>query len=82
MNYKLFTIILTAFILMNFNLGKWGIMETSEAKYAKISKEMVENKDYLHPKLLGIYHYHKPPMDIIRHKERLSLRKMRNGRKT
>jgi 4-amino-4-deoxy-L-arabinose transferase len=62
MNYKLFTIILTAFILLNFNLGKWGIMETSEARYAQISKEMVENEDYIHPKLLGIYHYHKPPI--------------------
>lgn len=62
MNYKLFTIILTAFILLNLNLGKWGIMETSEARYAEISKEMIENHDYIHPKLLGIYHYHKPPI--------------------
>lgn len=62
MNYKLITIILTAFILLNFNLGKWGIMETSEARYAQISKEMIEKDDYIHPKLLGIYHYHKPPI--------------------
>ncbi len=62
MNYKLITIIITAFILLNFNLGKWGIMETSEARYAQISKEMIETGDYLHPELLGVYHYHKPPL--------------------
>ncbi len=62
MNYKLVLLLSTAFILLNFNLGKWGIMETSEARYAEISKEMVENGDYIHPKLLGIHHYHKPPI--------------------
>ena len=62
MNYKLLTIISVSFILLTLNLGKWGIMETSEARYAEISREMIENGDYLHPKLLGIYHYHKPPM--------------------
>ncbi|NNL82629.1 MAG: glycosyltransferase family 39 protein, partial [Winogradskyella sp.] len=41
-------------------LGSWGITETSEARYAQISKEMVQNQDYLNPTLLGIKHYHKP----------------------
>ncbi|MBT8393905.1 MAG: glycosyltransferase family 39 protein [Bacteroidia bacterium] len=62
MNYKLTAIICISFVLLTLNLGKWGLMETSEARYAEISKEMVENEDYLHPKLLGIYHYHKPPL--------------------
>ena len=62
MNYRLIILIFSAFILLNFNLGKWGIMETSEARYAEISREMVEDGDYIHPKLLGIYHYHKPPV--------------------
>jgi len=35
MNYKLLTIILTAFILLNLNLGKWGNIETSEAGNAE-----------------------------------------------
>lgn len=62
MNYRIVLLIITTFILLNFNLGKWGLMETSEARYAEISREMVENDDYIHPKLLGIYHYHKPPI--------------------
>lgn len=62
MKYKLLIVISISFLLLTFSLGKWGLMETSEARYAEISKEMIENGDYLHPKLLGIYHYHKPPV--------------------
>lgn len=62
MNYRLFFFLTIAFILLNFNLGKWGLMETSEARYAEISREMLKDSDYIHPKLLGIYHYHKPPI--------------------
>ena len=42
--------------------GQWGIIETSEARYAEISREMVRSGDWLHPTLLNIYHYHKPPL--------------------
>ncbi len=42
--------------------GTWGLTETSEARYAQISKEMFTSGDYLHPTLLGIQHYHKPPV--------------------
>ncbi len=56
----LFTIL--SFILLTINLGSWGLTETSEARYAEISKEMFESNDYLHPKLLDIHHYHKPPL--------------------
>ncbi|GLB51217.1 dolichyl-phosphate-mannose--protein mannosyltransferase [Neptunitalea chrysea] len=52
---------LAAFFLF-FNLGGWGVAETSEARYAEISREMVLSGDYLNPQLLGIYHYHKPPV--------------------
>lgn len=62
MNYKLLIVVSISFLLLTFSLGKWGLMETSEARYAEISREMIENDDYLHPKLLGIYHYHKPPL--------------------
>lgn len=40
----------------------WGVLETSEARYAEISREMFRSGDLLHPKLLEIYHYHKPPV--------------------
>lgn len=48
--------------MLILDLGKWGLQETSEARYAEISREMVVNNNYIHPTLLGIYHYHKPPI--------------------
>jgi 4-amino-4-deoxy-L-arabinose transferase len=38
------------------------VIETSDARYAEISREMFKSGDYLHPTLLGIKHYHKPPL--------------------
>jgi len=52
---------LSAFLLL-FNSGKWGVIETSEARYAEISREMLVGQDYIHPKLMEINHYHKPPV--------------------
>ena len=40
----------------------WGVVETSEARYAEISREMFRSGDWLHPTLLKIHHYHKPPI--------------------
>ncbi|MCB0374848.1 MAG: glycosyltransferase family 39 protein, partial [Sinomicrobium sp.] len=34
----------------------------SESRYAEIAKEMYSGNDYLHPKLLDVHHYHKPPL--------------------
>jgi 4-amino-4-deoxy-L-arabinose transferase-like glycosyltransferase len=55
-------IILAIFIVTLFQLGSWGVTETSEARYAQIAKEMFESGDYIHPTKMGIYHYHKPPL--------------------
>src|SRR6478735_970350 len=55
--------LLLAFLL--FNLGSWGVIETSEARYAEISREMMLSGDWLHPRLLGIQHFHKPPVTYI-----------------
>lgn len=49
-------------IVMLVTANSWGVIETSEARYAEISREMYRSGDWLHPKLLGIYHYHKPPV--------------------
>ncbi len=51
----------TAFVLF-FNLNSWSVTESSEARYAQISKEMISSGDWVHPQLMGIFHYHKPPM--------------------
>lgn len=49
-------------LVLFFNLGAWSVTESSEARYAEISKEMIQTGDWLHPQLMGIYHYHKPPV--------------------
>jgi len=43
-------------------LGSFGLAETSEARYAEISREMLVFGDYLNPELLGVFHFHKPPI--------------------
>jgi 4-amino-4-deoxy-L-arabinose transferase-like glycosyltransferase len=42
--------------------GWWGVIETSEARYAEIAREMYRSGDYVNPSLLSIHHYHKPPL--------------------
>lgn len=63
---KLVNALLTVFLLaLLYNLGGWGVLETSEARYAEISREMLHSGDLLHPRLLGIQHYHKPPVTYM-----------------
>ncbi|WP_400191503.1 ArnT family glycosyltransferase [Hymenobacter sp. B81] len=56
----LWLLLLAAVLLLN--LGGWGVLETSEARYAEIGREMLAGGDWWHPRLLGIQHYHKPPL--------------------
>lgn len=49
-------------LLMLTTANLWGVIETSEARYAEISREMFRSGDWMHPTLLNIYHYHKPPI--------------------
>lgn len=51
--------------MLFFRSGSWGVTETSEARYAEISREMMETGDIIHPTLLGIGHYHKPPLTYV-----------------
>ncbi|MCL6217736.1 ArnT family glycosyltransferase [Zunongwangia pacifica] len=46
-------------------IGIPGFIESSEARYAAIGYEMFSSGDYLHPYLLGIYHFHKPPLTYM-----------------
>jgi 4-amino-4-deoxy-L-arabinose transferase len=43
-------------------LGSVGLVEPSDARYAEIAHEMWESGDFLFPRLLGIPHFHKPPL--------------------
>ncbi|HEU4791575.1 MAG TPA: glycosyltransferase family 39 protein [Flavobacterium sp.] len=58
----IYFILLAIFIVTLLQLGSWGLTETSEARYAQISKEMFETGDFIHPRKMGISHYHKPPL--------------------
>jgi hypothetical protein len=62
MQAKLLKFLLLFFVVFNIGLGSFGLAETSEARYAEISKEMVISGNYLHPTLLGVKHLHKPPL--------------------
>ncbi|QNH61352.1 ArnT family glycosyltransferase [Hymenobacter sediminicola] len=56
----LFILVLGGAFLVGIN--SWGPLESSEARYAEIAREMLAGRDWLHPKLLGIEHFHKPPL--------------------
>ncbi len=62
MKSKLYIFLFLAFIALTFMLGNWGFTDSSEARYAQIGKEMFVNKDFINPTLLGIKHFHKPPV--------------------
>ncbi|RAK69396.1 ArnT family glycosyltransferase [Hymenobacter edaphi] len=57
--WLLLAVLFGAFLL---NLNAWGVLESSEARYAEIGREMLTGGDWLHPRLLGIQHFHKPPL--------------------
>ena len=57
---SLFLIIIA--ILLFFTSGIFGVIETSDARYSEIAREMFLSGDWLHPLLLNIHHYHKPPL--------------------
>ncbi len=43
-------------------LGSYGLVEPSDARYAEIAREMFDSGNWIFPRLLGIYHFHKPPL--------------------
>ena len=49
-------------LLCFYRLGSWGVLETSEARYAEMGREMYLSGDYLHPTFTDLRHYHKPPL--------------------
>ncbi|MDO6391795.1 glycosyltransferase family 39 protein [Pontibacter sp. BT731] len=52
-------------LILLYNLGGWGVIESSEARYAEISREMLLSGEWLRPRLLGIQHFHKPPITYM-----------------
>lgn len=62
MKSRFYYLLFLIFIIVTVGSGSWGLTESSEARYAEISREMVKSGDYLHPRLLNIHHFHKPPL--------------------
>ena len=59
---RLFWVLAVALLTLLINLNGWSVLEASEARYAEISREMFRASNWLHPALLNIWHYHKPPV--------------------
>lgn len=59
---RIVVLILVIAVMLPVTIGSWGLTESSEARYAEISREMFLRGDYLNPSLLNIHHYHKPPV--------------------
>ncbi|MCF6240170.1 MAG: glycosyltransferase family 39 protein [Bacteroidales bacterium] len=59
-NSLIIILVIAAFSLL-INVGSYGVIESSDARYAEISRAMYVSGDYLHPNLMEVHHYHKPP---------------------
>ncbi|MET3114999.1 4-amino-4-deoxy-L-arabinose transferase-like glycosyltransferase [Pedobacter sp. CG_S7] len=55
----LFAVLLCALF---WQLGSWGVIESSEARYSEISREMLETGNWLKPQYMQIMHFDKPLM--------------------
>ncbi|PSR09649.1 MAG: hypothetical protein DA408_15300 [Bacteroidetes bacterium] len=63
MKTRLYWLALGVFsLLLFYRLGSWGLLETSEARYAEMSWEMQQSGDVMHPSFMALKHYHKPPL--------------------
>lgn len=62
MQNKITWVVLLLLVMVPVSMGNWGLTESSEARYAEISREMYLTGNLLEPKLLGIKHFHKPPV--------------------
>ncbi|MEJ1241845.1 glycosyltransferase family 39 protein [Chryseolinea sp. T2] len=63
MNIRSVLIVVSVLCLLMLSTGNmWGVTETSEARYAEVSREMYRSGDWIHPTLLNVHHYHKPPL--------------------
>lgn len=62
-NHWRFILILSISALTLFmSVGAYGLIESSDARYAEIARAMYISGDYIHPNLMEVHHYHKPPL--------------------
>jgi len=48
--------------VLYFGNGMVGLFESSEARYAEVSREMLETGDYISPRMDYVFHFTKPPL--------------------
>jgi len=60
-NKNIYWFILIYFVIAAFPINNIPLFETTEARYAEISWEMVATGNYIEPQFNGIKHFHKPP---------------------
>lgn len=53
---------LLAATLLLWNLGGYGLWESTEARYAEVAARMVRSGDWLTPRLNFVAHFEKPPL--------------------
>ena len=51
-----------AAVVLFWQLGAYGLWESTEARYAEIAARMVRSGDWVTPRLNGIAHFDKPPL--------------------
>lgn len=61
-HWKFILILCIAAFVLFMNVGSYGLIESSDARYAEIARAMYISGDYLHPDLMDVHHYHKPPL--------------------
>jgi len=57
-----FLLALAAFSIIAYNLGTASLFETSEGRFASVSRSMLDSGDWITPRLNGIAHFTKPPL--------------------
>jgi 4-amino-4-deoxy-L-arabinose transferase len=59
--HRLWLLLLLYFVVLLVPSGAVSIIESTEARYAEIAREMLGSGDFIEPRLNGIKHFHKPP---------------------
>ena len=61
-HWKFILLLFFSALVLFINVGSYGLIESSDARYAEIARAMYVSGDYLHPNLMEVHHYHKPPL--------------------
>ena len=61
-HWKFMLLLFVSAMVLFINVGSYGLIESSDARYAEIARAMYLSGDYMHPNLMDVHHYHKPPL--------------------